>query len=41
MVKQWMEGRRRWIGNRPSERLWRSLKHECIYLNAFETGSEA
>ena len=22
------------------ERLWRSLKHECTYLNAFETGSE-
>ena len=20
--------------------LWRSLKHECVYLNAFETGSE-
>ena len=23
------------------ERLWRSLKYECIHLNAFETGSEA
>jgi putative transposase len=23
------------------ERLWRSLKYECIYLNAFETGSGA
>ena len=23
------------------ERLWRSLKYECIYLNVFETGSEA
>jgi putative transposase len=22
------------------ERLWRSLKYECVYLNAFETGSE-
>ena len=22
------------------ERLWRSLKYECIYLYAFETGSE-
>ena len=22
------------------ERLWRSLKHECVYLHAFETGSE-
>nr|WP_270919965.1 integrase core domain-containing protein [Parasedimentitalea psychrophila] len=27
--------------NRMIERLWRSLKYECIYLNAFETGSEA
>jgi len=23
------------------ERFWRSLKYECVYLNAFETGSEA
>ncbi len=23
------------------ERLWRSLKYECVYLNAFETGGEA
>ena len=22
-------------------RLWRSLKYECVYLNAFETGSQA
>jgi len=22
-------------------RLWRSLKYECVYLRAFETGSEA
>ncbi|AGI68179.1 hypothetical protein OAN307_c25840 [Octadecabacter antarcticus 307] len=29
------------IDNRMIERLWRSLKYECIYLNAFETGSEA
>ncbi|MFT4916269.1 MAG: putative transposase [Yoonia sp.] len=26
--------------NRMIERLWRSLKYECIYLNVFETGSE-
>ncbi len=26
--------------NRMIERLWRSLKYECVYLNAFETGSE-
>ena len=25
---------------RSIERLWRSLKYECIYLHAFETGSE-
>ncbi len=23
------------------ERLWRSLKYECVYLHAFDTGSEA
>lgn len=23
------------------ERLWRSLKYECVYLHAFEKGSEA
>ncbi|GGJ42472.1 hypothetical protein GCM10011320_57670 [Neoroseomonas lacus] len=22
------------------ERLWRSLKYECVYLPAFETGAE-
>ena len=22
------------------ERLWRSLKYECVYLHVFETGSE-
>nr|WP_134079670.1 IS3 family transposase [Rhodovulum visakhapatnamense] len=35
-----MDGRGRWIDNRMIERLWRSLKYECVYLNAFETGSE-
>ena len=29
-----------WRDNRMIERLWRSLKYECVYLNAFETGSE-
>lgn len=28
------------VDNRMIERLWRSLKYECVYLNAFETGSE-
>lgn len=36
-----MDGRGRWIDNRMIERFWRSLKYECVYLNAFETGSEA
>lgn len=36
-----MDGRGRWIDNRFIERLWRSLKYECVYLHAFETGSEA
>ena len=36
-----MNRRGRWIGNRMIERLWRSLKYECVYLRAFETGSEA
>ena len=26
--------------NRMIERLWRTPKYECVYLNAFETGSE-
>lgn len=28
------------MGNVFIERLWRSLKHECVYLHAFEIGSE-
>jgi putative transposase len=35
-----MDGRGRWMDNVFIERLWRSLKYECIYLHAFETGSE-
>ncbi len=35
-----MDGRGRWMDNMFIERLWRSLKYECIYLHAFETGSE-
>ena len=34
-----MDGRGRWMDNVFIERLWRSLKHECVYLHAFETGS--
>ena len=33
-----MDGRDRWMDNVFIERLWRSLKYECVYLNAFETG---
>lgn len=36
-----MDGRGCWRDNVMVERLWRSLKYECIYLHAFETGSEA
>ena len=35
-----MDGRGRWMDNVFIERLWRSLKCECVYLHAFETGSE-
>src|SRR4051812_42110295 len=34
-----MDGRGRWMDNVFIERLWRSLKYECVY-HAFETGSE-
>jgi putative transposase len=35
-----MDGRGRWMDNVFIERLWRSLKYQCVYLHAFETGSE-
>lgn len=35
-----MDSKGRWMDNIMIERLWRSLKYECIYLHAFETGSE-
>ncbi|NVN03882.1 MULTISPECIES: IS3 family transposase [Asaia] len=35
-----MDGRGRWLDNVFIERLWRSLKYECVYLHAFEIGSE-
>lgn len=40
-VKISMDGKGCWVDNRMIERLWRSVKYECIYLNAFETGSQA
>ena len=36
-----MDGRGRWMDNVFIERLWRSMKYECVHLHAFETGSEA
>jgi len=35
-----MDGKGRWMDNVFIERLWRSLKYECIYLHAFESGQE-
>jgi putative transposase len=35
-----MDGKGRWMDNIFIERLWRTLKYECVYLHAFETGSE-
>jgi len=39
-IKISMDGKGRWMDNVFIERLWRSLKYECIYLQAFETGTE-
>lgn len=36
-----MDGKGRWIDNIFIERLWRSLKYECVYLQEFENGLEA
>ena len=36
-----MDGKGRFLDNIFIERLWRSLKYECVYLRAWETGSEA
>lgn len=35
-----MDGRGRWMDNIMIERLWRTLKYGCVYLNTFETGSD-
>ena len=40
-IKISMDGRGRWMDNVFIERLWRSLKYECVYLNAFESGRQA
>lgn len=36
-----MDGKGRWMDNVFIERLWRSLKYECVYLREFATGHEA
>ena len=36
-----MDGKGRLLDHIFVERLWRSLKYECIYLHTWETGSEA
>ena len=36
-----MDGKGRWIDNVFIERLWRSLKYECGYLNAFDSVRDA
>jgi len=32
-----MDGKGNWMDNVSIERLWRSMKYECIYLNAFDS----
>ena len=36
-----MDGTGRWMDNVFIERLWRSLKYECVDLSEFATGAEA
>ena len=36
-----MDGKGRWMDNVFIERLWRSLKYECVYLRELETGLDA
>lgn len=40
-IKISMDGKGRWMDNVFIERLWRSLKYECVYLNNFENGQQA
>lgn len=40
-IKISMDGKGRWMDNVFIERLWRSLKYECVYLNAFDNGNQA
>jgi putative transposase len=36
-----MDGKGRWADNIPVERFWRTLKYEDVFLNAYETVSQA
>lgn len=40
-IKISMDGKGCWMDNVFIERLWRSLKYECVYLHNFDTGKEA
>ena len=40
-IKPSMDGKGRWMDNVFIERLWRSLKYECVYLNAFDNMKDA
>lgn len=40
-VKISMDGKGRWMDNVFIERLWRSMKYECVYLKQFTDGSHA
>ena len=40
-IKISMDGKGRWMDNVFIERLWRSLKYECVYLHAFDNGLQA
>lgn len=36
-----MDGKGRWVDNVFVERLWRSVKYEEVYLNAYDTVADA
>jgi putative transposase len=36
-----MDGKGRWMDNIFIERLWRTVKYDCVYLHEFESGSHA
>ena len=40
-IKISMDGKGRWMDNVFIERLWRSLKYECVYLHVFDNGVQA